>query len=142
MRPTVFLAALAIAAACTSATTATDATGGDAAEQVGGKLDDTLNIRLGETRAADGTRISVRFDSRISDSRCPANAVCVWQGDAHVKLTVSVGGQARTAELHTGIEPRRIVVDRYTLSLVGMTPYPGSGDQSATPTAIVRVERD
>ena len=141
MRPTVFLAALAIAAACSSATTASDAPGGDA-EQAAGKLDDTLSVRLGETRATDGGRISIRFDSRVGDSRCPATAICVWQGDAHVKLTVAVGGQARTAELHTGIEPRRFVADRYTLSLVGMTPYPGSGDQTATPIAIVRIERD
>ncbi|HEY9229261.1 MAG TPA: hypothetical protein VIP11_21620 [Gemmatimonadaceae bacterium] len=101
---------------------------------------DTLSIRLGQSATADGGRLEVRFDARGTDSRCPANVVCVWQGDAHVQIITRVaGGAAVTSALHSALEPKKVTVDRYSITMVGLTPYPGTGRDNDTPVLIVRV---
>lgn len=101
---------------------------------------DTLSVRLGQSVFADAGRLEIKFDTRVNDSRCPANAVCVWQGDAHVRITTRVaGGAAVTSDLHSALAPLKVSVDRYAISMVGMTPYPGSGKDGDTPVLIVRV---
>ena len=101
---------------------------------------DTLSIRLGQSAFADGGRLEIKFDSRVTDSRCPANVVCVWQGDAHARITTRVaGGAAVTSDLHSAIAPLTVTVDRYSISMVGMTPFPGAGRDGDTPVLIVRV---
>lgn len=49
----------------------------------------TLNIVL--RRCADGKisgdKLTLCFDTLISDSRCPANAMCIWQGTAVAKFS-------------------------------------------------------
>src|SRR5262245_58899627 len=132
----IILSVLALAAvtACSSATiTDREGLAGAAADQTASR-NDTLTIRLGESVVADGGRLEVRFDERVADSRCPATAVCVWAGDAHVRVTTRVaGGTPAKSDLHSGLQPNKLVVDRYSITLIGMTPYPGSGPQDATP---------
>jgi hypothetical protein len=101
---------------------------------------DTLSIRLGQSVFADGGRLEIKFDARVNDSRCPANAVCVWQGDAHVRIITRVAGAAAvTSDLHSTLNPLKVSVDRYAISMIGMTPFPGSGRDSEEPVLIVRV---
>jgi hypothetical protein len=100
---------------------------------------DTLRIALGAQASADGGRIVITFLDRVNDSRCPANVVCVWQGNAEVRLRVRVGSNTIVTPLHTTLDPARVAVGGYSLHLAGLTPYPGSGDQSATPVAHVVV---
>jgi hypothetical protein len=101
---------------------------------------DTLSIGLGQSAFADGGRVEIKFDSRVADSRCPANAVCVWQGDAHARIATRVaGGAAVTSDLHSTLAPLKVTVDRYSISMIGMTPYPGAGRDGDTPVLIVRV---
>jgi hypothetical protein len=142
--PTLAAVVAVIAAACSSSPAAAPGQGSApadaAAESRGGPLDDTLHVELGRTTTADNGRLSVRFAARLSDSRCPANVVCVWMGDAVVRIAASAGRTTVERELHTGIEPHSLSVDRYTVTIVGLTPYPGTDDRS-TPTVIVRVER-
>src|SRR4051812_31611682 len=114
---------LAAATACSSATTtARDGSSPDASTQSAPHTD-TLSIRLGQSAAVDAGRLELKFDSRVADSRCPANATCVWAGDAHVRLTTRIaGGASTTSDLHSGLEPLKLKIDRYTITIVGMTP--------------------
>src|SRR5688500_566979 len=67
------LAALSIAVvSCTSSPT-------DPTEEAA----DGFNVRYGQTVTVAGTRISF---TEINDSRCPKDVVCVWAGDAAVRL--------------------------------------------------------
>ena len=139
---TLLLAAAALAA-CSSAA----APGGDgptpSTTQTPTHLVDTLSIGLGKSATFDGGRLEIRFESRVSDSRCPANVVCVWAGDAHVKIVTRVaGGAPVTSSLHSTLEPRKVTVDRYTISMVGLLPYPGTSRDSDVPTLIVRVSNE
>jgi hypothetical protein len=136
---TLLLAAVALAA-CSSAAAPGRDDPTPSTSQTPAKVVDTLSIGLGQSATFDGGRLEIRFEARVGDSRCPANAVCVWQGDAHAKIVTRVaGGAAVTSSLHSTLEPRKVIVDRYTISMVGMLPYPGTGRDSQTPTLIVRV---
>lgn len=140
MKRTILLSlATAALAACSSALAPTR----DASlqESVGSRID-TVSIPVGQSATVDG-RLTLTFDARVADSRCPATAYCVWMGDANVRLTTRVStGAPATAELHSGLEPRKLTVERYTISMVGLTPYPGTGRDAETPTVILRVTRD
>ena len=134
---------MAAAAACSSAvTTVRDGTSPDPSTQSGPRTD-TLSIRLGQSVVLDAGRLELKFDTRVADSRCPATAVCVWAGDAHVRLTTRVAGAASTtSDLHSTTEPLKLKVDRYTITMVGMTPYPGAGRDTDTPVVILRVSSE
>src|SRR5918997_2603753 len=131
-RAIVLTAVLSLATACSSSPAAAPGSGSlppDAAsESRGGPLDDTLHVELGRTVTADNGRLAVTFAARLSDSRCPANVVCVWMGDAAVRISARADRTTVERELHTGIEPHSLSVDRYTVSIVGLTPYPGTDD--------------
>lgn len=129
-----------LAVAGCSASTPPERLGSTAASAQAASRGDTISIRLGESAFIDDRRLELRFDARVSDGRCPANANCVWVGDAHVRVTSRVaGGVPKSADLHTGLEPRAITVDRYVVTMVGMTPYPGLGNENEAPVLLVRV---
>jgi hypothetical protein len=142
MRPTIFLpfAAAAALAACSSAVGPTlDAGGPEASVQTGARTD-TLSIRLGQSASLDGGRLEVKFDAKGPDSRCPANATCVWAGDVLARITTRVaGGAATSSDLHSTLEPKKLKIDRYTISMIGLTPYPGTGRDADTPVLILHV---
>ena len=142
MRPTIFLpfAAAAALAACSSAVGPTlDANGLEASAQTGARSD-TLSIRIGQTASIDGGRFEIKFESHGPDSRCPANATCVWAGDIAARITTRVaGGAATISDLHSTLEPKKLKVDRYTISMIGLTPFPGTGRDADTPVLILHV---
>jgi hypothetical protein len=142
MKPTIFLPTLAIAAvaACSSASAPLrDASSLGASAQSGPRTD-TLSIQLGKSISVDGGRLEVIFEAKLADSRCPANATCVWAGDAVVRVSTRLAGGAPTGtELHSTLQPNSLKIDRYTISMIGLTPYPGTGRDAETQTLILRI---
>ena len=101
-----------------------------------------LRLELGETAVSDS--LTITFESVVSDSRCPADVVCVWAGEARVRLTVE--GAADTLlvsdpELAPEATVRRGDV---TVRAVDLLPYPVSrADERGDPlVVIVRTDRD
>lgn len=71
--------------------------------------------------------IAVTFHSVTQDSRCPADVVCVWAGDAELLFSVAVGrGMAVPFTLHTTLAPRDTTIGPYRLHLTRVEPYPRS----------------
>jgi hypothetical protein len=130
-------------AACSSAVAPTrDALSPDASVLTGARTD-TVSVRLGSSAVLDGGRLELKFEARVAESRCPANVTCVWAGDAHVRLITRVaGGTATEVDLHTALQPNTLKVDCYTISMIGLTPYPGTGRDTETPVAILRVSSE
>lgn len=85
-------------------------------------------LRAGESATVVGTSLSVRFDLVATDSRCPADAVCVTLGDASAVFSVSDrGGPSASLTLRTAPgEGRSAVVGDWTLTLTRLDPYPYS----------------
>ena len=87
-----------------------------------------FQLRPSESASLEGTDARVRFDLVTADSRCPADALCVTQGDATAVFSVTrAGGSATSLALHTAGEGRRGSAEGFTLTLVRLDPYPYAG---------------
>ena len=93
-------------------------------------LGDTVRIDVGESASWDAGRFVVAFDTVEADSRCPADAMCVWQGDAAARFRLSADGRRAASTLHTALEPKHVGFAGYQLRLVNVEPYPGTYDRS------------
>ena len=87
--------------------------------------DDNM-IKIGESFTADdGTEIS--FLGLVEDSRCPSEAVCVWEGQAKVNIRVVPNATAHDIELTKRAghpELAVTMVEDKTVRLVDVSPYP------------------
>ena len=70
------------------------------------------------------------FDSLISDSRCPANAMCIWQGTATARFSITKNNETKTFVLNTLKAPPTFIKDTilmgYKIEFVNLSPYPGT----------------
>ena len=100
---------------------------GPSAEPWSGRADTTLALRIGQEVGAPDSVTGVSLLGVRSDSRCPTDVVCVWQGDAEVEIGVRFGmGPTVPYRLHTGVEPRSVDVGLYLITLVSLRPAPVS----------------
>ena len=92
----------------------------------------TLNLAL--KKSADGKingdKLSFCFDSLVSDSRCPANAICIWQGTAVAKFSLTKNNETSSFELATiNMSPnyhKDTTIMGYKIDFINLSPYPGT----------------
>lgn len=101
-------------------------------------LNERFTLAPGESVRIEDASLGLEFRGVTGDSRCPADAICVWGGDAIVQVRV-LDGDAADYELHTGDSSRGVAVHRQTrIRLEELQPYPFSsrtiapGDYRAT----------
>jgi hypothetical protein len=74
------------------------------------------------------------FDSLVQDSRCPPNAVCIWQGVAQGRFSFRVNNQRSSFVLSTNKVLAGTITDttiqNYTITLVDIQPYAGNNTPS------------
>ena len=116
MRRSLFLLAVGlVAAGCGSRTTEPR----DTPPQLLAATGDTVTLKLGESVRVDPAGLMVSFDSVLADSRCPAQAACVWAGSVRVLLTVSENAGAGTrVKLESNLEPRSAEFGLYRITLL------------------------
>jgi len=90
------------------------------------KVGEEFVLTLGQSVVVSGTEISITFSAVPQDSRCPVNVVCIWAGNAEVRLTLYGGLPVpeQIAVLNTGLEPRSYDFARLELRLLDLTPQP------------------
>lgn len=96
----------------------------------------------GKSAVAEGTDLRVTFETVVSDSRCPADAVCIQAGEAVVALRIVEGPATSRHELSTGREEaREALTDAHRVRLERVEPYPYSGRriEAADYRAILRI---
>jgi hypothetical protein len=82
----------------------------------------------GQTVNISGADLNLRFEGVLADSRCPANAICIWAGDAHVRIQVQPRrGSNKAYDLHTA-DNRPVTHDDVTIELTQLLPYPFTTD--------------
>ena len=102
---------------------------------------ETMTVRVGQQKTVGKGDLKVSFIKLIEDSRCPANAKCVWAGNAKIKIAVSRPGNAkRTFELNTGLEPRSVTVFGYEIKLTNVAPYPGTTAQTDPSKSVAKLQ--
>src|SRR5256885_11855957 len=86
-------------------------------------LNQSLDLKVGQTVSVQGTPLKVSFQSVADDSRCPEDVTCVWAGNAKVVLRVSKGRQpATTINLNSGLNPKHISYQGYDIKLADVKP--------------------
>jgi hypothetical protein len=92
------------------------------------------NVEIYLKKCADGklseTNYKLCFDELISDSRCPANAMCVWQGTAVAKFSLTKDHDTYSFILSTvdlpGTYHKDTTLFGYKIEFVNLLPYPGT----------------
>ncbi|HEX7844181.1 MAG TPA: hypothetical protein VF476_00190 [Chitinophagaceae bacterium] len=78
----------------------------------------------------NGETTRLCFDSVVSDSRCPANVVCVWEGTAVAKFSFHKNNEAYSLTLATRAVPTQFskdtIVAGYKIEFINLLPYPGT----------------
>ena len=91
-----------------------------------------IELKLHESAEGSikGERVKLIFDAVVSDSRCPANAICIWQGAATASFSFVKNGNAHRFNLSTiTMEPnytKDTVIGGYKIEFINLLPYPGT----------------
>ncbi|GAB4034907.1 hypothetical protein [Spirosoma gilvum] len=114
--------------------------------------DPTDQVSLGLHQSARlGSDLTVRVDS-IQDSRCPANATCIWAGQAKVKMLLTKDQDSTAVRLSLGADPGSknnrpdstnvtLSSQTYKVILREVNPYPGTSSSNQPQTAVVQVTK-
>jgi len=82
-------------------------------------------IGYGETIEVDS--LSLEFSTLAEESRCPASAICVWEGNARILLTLVKGRTTAVVELNSSSRFQTFAVfEGYYVSLRNLAPYPAT----------------
>lgn len=80
-----------------------------------------LALRYGEEKHVGAMRVV--FARVVEDSRCPIDAICVWEGNATVELGLAIGsGPTFPLQLSTALEPRSAVWQDVRFTLLEVHP--------------------
>ncbi len=106
-----------------------------------------VEIGLGGSVQLPVQGIGISFDEVVEDSRCPANVVCVWAGEAVIELTVTKADISAAVRL--SLRPGRVASfqpssEDISMRLISLEPYPGSDDdnEGGGPAAVLEVMVD
>jgi len=89
------------------------------------QIDQTVVLAPGQTVSISGTALHLGLVGVASDSRCPADAMCVWPGEAIVTVRVT-GGSAASQDyrLSTREGANSSAHDTFLITLTSLDPYP------------------
>ncbi|HEY8110284.1 MAG TPA: hypothetical protein VIG05_05420 [Candidatus Nitrosotenuis sp.] len=83
----------------------------------------TLKFNQGAMITFDN--ILVRFSNVTSDSRCPSDVTCIWQGEISVQVDVKKGN-ANFESIILGENNEIPIFGKYVIQLLKVEPYPQS----------------
>lgn len=91
------------------------------------ELGDTLSIKLHQVYHNEDHQVAIRFDSILSESRCPFDVECVWEGNAAIQITLGSNKAKQALVLNTNggkDYPSEADALGYHVSLVSLWPAP------------------
>jgi hypothetical protein len=91
--------------------------------------DDSLVVSVKLTQSVIiNNELTLTFQEVVSDSRCPINADCIWEGDGEVKFVLEKGNDSNNILLHTTLKPKYVEFAGYQIKLKSLNPYPQTTD--------------
>jgi hypothetical protein len=91
-----------------------------------------VTLRRGELASVDEGSLLITFLAVTNDSRCPADVVCVWEGDAWMTFRIenprSEAPFTGEDTLRLNREPRFVLRWGYRVEVKALAPYPYSND--------------
>ena len=92
-------------------------------------LGESFTLKAGESARIEAEALQIRFEDVPTDSRCPTDVECVWEGDATVRVRAQKASRAgERLELHTSArEQTSVVYEGYEIRLLQLAPHSVSG---------------
>jgi uncharacterized Zn finger protein len=92
------------------------------------EIDSEFVIEVNQSAEIKSEDITVTFLNVTADSRCPADVMCVWMGQADIELSVQKGDEESALSLTMGgdTSPEESIFDMYLIQLIELAPYPYS----------------
>ena len=108
-------------------------------------LDSEFVLQINQSAEIKSEELKITFLNVTSDSRCPADVTCIWQGQADIEISVQKGDQDSTLSLSIGGDssPEESIFDLYLIQLVDISPYPISTEniQPDEYTATIKITK-
>jgi hypothetical protein len=94
-------------------------------------FNDPISLSYRDCLTDPENQMSICLDSVFNDSRCPIGVVCIWEGNATVRLKYEkYNGKPVLFDLNTNNQfATDSLVDGYKFTLIGLSPYPEIGQQ-------------
>ena len=89
-------------------------------------LDSEFILQINQSAEIKSEDITVTFFNVTSDSRCPSDVTCIWQGQAGIEIDVQKGEVESSISLSIGGDssPEESIFNSYLIQLVDLSPYP------------------
>jgi hypothetical protein len=103
----------------------------------------TFRLQPNQVAASADGGLFVTFRGVTNDNRCPTGVVCIWAGNAEASVGLAAAGQQwNFTVLNTGIDPKSVTLNGYTVTLVDIEPAARQGGIAAADyVAILRITR-
>ena len=99
-------------------------------KDIGFTLGQNFDLAFDQTAISSDGTVEVHFKSVESDSRCPSDVICIWEGEATIALTVTIGNTAADITLSTHPDFGPVdTIDQHIFTLVNLAPYPISSQE-------------
>lgn len=97
---------------------------------IGFEIGQSFNLAHDQTAFSSDGQIEVHFTKVQSDSRCPSDVDCFWEGESTVVLDVKVNSLSEQIKLSTHVDfGKRDTVSQLVFTLLDVLPYPCCADQ-------------
>ena len=89
------------------------------------KTTENVTVKAGQQKSAKRSKLKIKFESVVEDSRCPIGTNCIWAGNAKIKITVTSSQLgAKSFEINTTMGPQGDQYDGWAIKLDSLTPSP------------------
>lgn len=85
----------------------------------------SVTVKYGEEIVVN-ENIKIKFNGVIEDSRCPMDAICIWQGNAAAEIEITTTDEKLTEVLNSTVFPQFVWVSGITIELKEVNPYPST----------------
>jgi hypothetical protein len=91
-----------------------------------------FSLPLGRTATVAGSGSRITFLQVNEDSRCPTSVVCVWEGDARIRVTVSRAGRPEESQILTLSQTNNeALIGDLVVRFVALAPHPETPGRNA-----------
>lgn len=96
-------------------------------------LPDTVTVRYGNLLYYPEENLGIRFVDVLSDSRCPTNVRCFWEGDAEIELGLKINSEPEIlvpikifgyVDIENSSRHESVDTLGYWIFLMALNPYP------------------
>lgn len=110
------------------------------------ELDKPFELKVGQQAAIAPENIVIGFLNVTEDSRCPSDVVCIWQGQASIRVSAEVNGTDAgqfVLTIGANVKSATFAGGQYSVRMEALDPYPvststkGNGTSEYVATLVV-----